>query len=266
MKNSEFRWSVTGTVLAVVTLVCVIVAASSFTIVQPGHRGVAVTLGKVQEMVRPEGINFTLPWVTTITQFPIKQITQEGESVCFSSDLQTINVKFNVLYRIPEGKVVTLFQNYAGDPYHALVEPRVQEILKQQAALHRAEEIVKKREQIKAAVLAQAQAVMGDIITIRDVVINNIDLTKELEQAIEQKQVMEQAALQKQYELQKELKEAEITIVKAKAEAEAVQIKGKALKSSPEVIQLEIAKRWNGVAPLSVSTTAGGANILLPLK
>ena len=77
---------------------------------------------------------------------------------------------------------------------------------------------------------------------------------------------MEQAALQKEYELRKEQKEAEITVVRAKAEAEAVKIKGEALKSSPEVIQLEIAKKWNGISPLYISTTAGGANVLLPLK
>jgi hypothetical protein len=50
------------------------------------------------------------------------------------------------------------------------------------------------------------------------------------------------------------------------AEAEAVTIKGSALKVSPEVIQYEIAQRWDGKAPLAVSTMQGGSNVLLPLK
>lgn len=73
-------------------------------------------------------------------------------------------------------------------------------------------------------------------------------------------------SLAKVYELQKAQKEAEITVVNAKAEAEAVEIKGKAIEMSPEVIQLEIAKKWDGHTPQTVVTSGGGANILLPLN
>jgi len=242
-------------------------------IVPPGHRGVAVTLGKVQTLVRGEGFTLKFPWLTSIEDIPIKQITVAGKASSFSSDLQTVIVDYNVLYRIPEGRVVELFQQYSGDAYTTLVDPRIQEIIKQNAASYKAEDLVKNREKIKTAVLHQVQEVMkgtkegeSDLVHVVDVVITNIDLTDELEKAIEAKQVMEQSALAKNYELQKETKEAEITIVKAKAEAEAVKIKGEALKSSPEVIQLEIAKKWDGKAPLAVSTMAGGANILLPMK
>lgn len=251
-------------VLAAVMLLFVI-AFGSWHIVPPGHRGVAVTLGSTAQQPRLEGITGKLPLFTKIYDIPIKQITREGMAPAFSSDLQQVNVLFNVLYRIPETQVVALFQKYSGDPYDSLVVPRVQEIIKQQTALHRAEEIVKLREKIKMAVLPRIQEAISEV-TIVDVVINNIDLTDELEKAIESKQVMEQQALQKVYELQKATKEAEITVVAAKAEAEAVRIKGEALKASPEVIQLEIAKKWDGHAPTYVSTTAGGANILLPVQ
>jgi regulator of protease activity HflC (stomatin/prohibitin superfamily) len=242
-----------------------VVAFGSWHIVPPGHRGVAVTMGSTNPQPRLEGITGKMPLLTTIHNMPIKQITVEGMAPAFSSDLQQVNVKFNVLYRIPEEQVVSLFQKYSGNPYESLVLPRVQEVIKQQTALHRAEEIVKMREKIKVAVLPKLQEVVKEVVIV-DVVINNIDLTKELEKAIELKQVMEQQALAKTYELQKAQKEAEITVVGAKAEAEAVKIKGEALKASPEVIQLEIAKKWNGVTPQYVSTTEGGANVLLPLQ
>jgi len=242
-----------------------VVGIGSWHIVPPGHRGVAVTMGKADSVARSDGITLKLPLLTTIHNMPIKQIMREGNAPSFSSDLQTVNVRFNVLYRIPEKEVVNLFVNYAGDPYDVLIQPRIQEVLKQQTALHRAEDIVKAREKIKQAVLPALQKAISEVVIV-DLVVNNIDLTKELEQAIEKKQVMEQQALAKTYELQKANKEAEITIVQAKAEAEAVRIKGEALKSSPEVIQLEIAKKWDGKVPTYVSTTAGGANILLPVQ
>jgi prohibitin 2 len=107
---------------------------------------------------------------------------------------------------------------------------------------------------------------VGDLLQIVDINLTNIDLSDQLEAAIEQKVVREQEALAKNFELEKERKQAEITIVRAEAEAKSVSIKGDALKASPEVIQLEIAQRWDGKTPMSVSVGHGGANVLLPLK
>jgi len=77
---------------------------------------------------------------------------------------------------------------------------------------------------------------------------------------------MQQEALAKEFELQKAQKDAEITVVRAKAEAEAIQTQGEAIKQNPEIISLEIARHWNGQTPQSVVVGQGGANVLLPLK
>lgn len=267
-----FEMRASSIMLLVILGLVLISVPLSCHIVPPGHRGVAVTLGKVQEQMRPEGLTWKLPLVTGINDICIRQITIDGQADTFSSDLQTVKVKFNILYRIPQSRVTMLYQRYQGNPYEALVEPRAQEIIKQVTALHRAEDIVKKRLEIKTVALSGLRAVLispdetqDPLMEIIDIVVNNIDLTAELERAIEAKQVMEQAALMKVYELQKAQKEAEITVVNAKAEAEAVRVKGEALRASPEVISLEIAKKWNGIAPQFISTTAGGANVLLPL-
>jgi regulator of protease activity HflC (stomatin/prohibitin superfamily) len=139
--------------------------------------------------------------------------------------------------------------------------------VKQVAALSRAEDLVKNREKMKVDILERARPEVGDLLEIVDVSLTNIDLSDQLEQAIEQKVVREQEALAKTFELDKEKKQAEITIVRAEAEAKSVSIKGEAIKASPEVIQLEIAQRWDGKAPLSVSVgqNGAGANVLLPL-
>jgi len=113
--------------------------------------------------------------------------------------------------------------------------------------------------------LRRLKVALGELLFIADVNITNVDLSQQLEQAIEQKVVREQEALAKGYELERERRQAEITIVRAEAEAKAVRIKGEALKLTPEVIQFEIAQRWDGKAPSAVSTGQGGANILLPI-
>lgn len=242
-------------------------ATQMYHIVPPGHRGISVTLGKVDPTQFPEGITFKWPFVQRVIDFPIMQLKADGKAPCFSSDLQNINFYYTVMYRVPANQVVRLFQQYKGDPYSTLIEPRAQEVIKQVTALSRAEDLVKNRERVKEDSLAKLREAVGDVLEIVDFSLTNIDLSDQLEQAIEQKVVREQEALAKSFELEKEKKQAEITLVRAEAEAKSVGIKGTALKTSPEVIQFEIAQRWDGKAPLSVSVgQGGGTNILLPLK
>jgi regulator of protease activity HflC (stomatin/prohibitin superfamily) len=242
-------------------------AFQTFHIVPPGHRGISVLLGRVDLVQRPEGLTFQWPFVQTIKNFPIMQLKMDGQAESFSSDLQNMTIFYTVMYRVPESQVVRLFREYRGDPYTTLIEPRLQEVVKQVAALSRAEDLVKNREKMKVDILERARPEVGDLLEIVDVSLTNIDLSDQLEQAIEQKVVREQEALAKTFELDKEKKQAEITIVRAEAEAKSVSIKGEAIKASPEVIQLEIAQRWDGKAPLSVSVgqNGAGANVLLPL-
>lgn len=257
---------------AVSTLVLALAAAAfiglqMYHIVPPGHRGISVTLGKVNPDELPEGITFKWPFIQRILDFPIMQLKADGRAPSFSSDLQNISFAYTVMYRVPANQVVKLFQQYKGEPYATLIEPRVQEVIKQVTALSRAEDLVKNRERVKDDVVIKLRQAVGDVLQIVDLSLTNIDLSDQLEQAIEQKVVREQEALAKSFELDKERKQAEITIVRAEAEAKAVGIKGEALKSSPEVIQLEIAQRWDGKAPLSVSVGKdAGSNILLPIK
>lgn len=252
--------------LAAVALAVLFLFFGSWSVVPPGHRGVSVTLGKVDPQAKGEGFTFKKPFIEEVVKVPVQQITVDGKASSFSSDLQTVDVSYAVLYRIPENRVVELFQQYAGSPYRTLVEPRLQEAIKQVTAQYKAEELVKNREKIKQAVVQKIQAELAGLIDVRDVPITNIDFSDELEKAIELKQVTEQQALAKEYELKKAQKEAEITVVNARAEAESVKIKGDALASSPRVIELEIVKKWDGKTPQTVVTGQGGANILLPTR
>ena len=251
---------------AFIALGLIILIVSSYHIVPPGHRGVSITLGKVDPHVRNEGITFKKPFIESLIDFPVRQNTVEGQAAAYSSDLQTVQVAFKTLYRIPENQVATIYQQYQGDPYQTLVEPRIQEELKQITSLYRAEELIKSREKIKAEVLQRVKKAVGELVFITDMAITNFDFTVELEKAIEQKTIREQEALAKAFELDKARKDAEITVVNAEAEARSVKIKGEALKSSPEVISLEIVKKWNGISPTTVVTGRGGADIILPVK
>lgn len=252
--------------VAIIVFIVVIIASTSTYIVQPGYRGVEVTLGKVSPVFKPEGFGFKTPLIANIVPILIRQQTRELSADCYSSDLQQVKTELRVLYRIPEASIVEIYQGYAGDPFDNLIAPRVQEALKEVTAMQSAEQIVKNREDIKSKALAAAKAKIGDLLFVEDIVIQNIDLTKELEIAIESKMVMEQEAAKSKFTQQKAQIEADTAVIKAKGEAESIRIRGEALKLTPAFIELQIVEKWDGKAPLVIGgATGGGANMLLPL-
>lgn len=251
--------------IAIIIFIAVIVISGGTYVVEPGYRGIEVTLGQVSPIFRPQGFGFKKPFVTTIVPVMIKQQTRGVQAACYSSDLQQVNMDLQVLYRIPESSVVQIYQGYAGDPFDSLIAPRVQEAMKEVTALQSAEEIVKNRETIKEKALDSARQKVGSMLVIDDVVIQNIDLTKQLEDAIEAKMVQEQEADKAKFTQQKAQIEADTTVITAKGQAEAMRVRGEVLKDNPQFIQLQIVEKWDGKTPLVVGSGASGVNMLLPM-
>ncbi len=251
-------------VFALVVVVGVAVMASSGTyVVKPGYRGVEVTLGRVSPAFKPEGFGLKAPFVTEIHPVSVRQQTAEDKAECYSADLQQITVELKVLFRVPEGSVVKLFQEIAGGPFESLIAPRVQEALKEVAALQSAEQIVKNREQIKTRSLEIARRKLGPLLVIEDIVIQNIALTKELEHAIEAKMVQEQEASKSKYLQQRVQIEADTAVIRAKGEADAIRLRGEALRRNPAFVDLQIVEKWDGVAPAVIG---GGDQVMLTLQ
>lgn len=255
--------------VGIIILVLVIAASQATYVVEPGFRGVEVTLGKVSPTFKPEGFGTKSPFISHIVNIPVRQLTNGLNTECYSSDLQQVDVALRILYRIPESSVVKIFTEYAGDPFDSLIAPRVQEAFKEAAAVLSAEMIVKKREEIKTKSLISAREKIGSLLVIEDLVIENIVLSKELETAIESKMVQEQEAAKARFTQQKAQIEADTTIIRAKGEAEAIRIRAEAIRDNPGLIQLQIVEKWDGRSPLVIGGATGeagnGANILLPL-
>jgi len=251
--------------LLLILIVVVVLASSGTYIVQPGFRGVAVTLGTVAPEFRPEGFGLKQPFLAHIHPISVRQQTRAMPAECYSSDLQQVKMEVHVLYRVPEASVVKIFQEYAGEPFDNLIAPRVMEALKEVAATQSAEQIVKRREEIKSRALELARRKIGaQFLDVADLVIYNLALSNELETAIEMKMVQEQEAEKAKFTQLKAQIEADTAIIRAKGEAEAIQIRGAALKANTDFIKLEILQRWNGRSPLVVG--GGGSGVMLSLE
>jgi prohibitin 2 len=270
-KNSPIHSNPSARALApvigvgILVFVAIVMLSSGTYVVQPGFRGVEVTLGKVSPEFKPEGFGFKKPFISEIRPLTIRQQTHVMPAECYSSDLQQVKTELYVLFRVPENSVVKIFKEYAGEPFESLIAPRVHEALKEVAATHSAEEIVKQREEIKLRSLETARRKIGtNLLEIVDLVIYSITLTPELEQAIEQKMVQEQEAEKAKFLQLKAQIEAESAVIRAKGEADAIQVRGRAVHANPDFIKLQIIQNWNGRSPLVVGSSA--PNFMLPLN
>lgn len=247
--------------VALLVFAGVIMASSGTYVVQPGSRGVEVTMGRVSSAFKPEGFGLKAPFVTTIVPISVRQQTVEDKADCYSSDLQQIHIELRILFRVPESSVVRLFRAYDGDVFESLVAPRVHEALKEVVASQSAEQVVKNRERIKTRSLELSRQKVGKLLVIEDIVIQNIQLTDELEHAIEAKMVQEQEASKSKYLQQRAQIEADTAVIKAKGEAKSIRIRGDALRQNPAFVDLQVVDKWDGVTPLVI----GNDKLVMPL-
>ncbi|MBX3730978.1 MAG: prohibitin family protein [Verrucomicrobiae bacterium] len=256
---------------AVLVIVLILAAARSTTVVEPGHRGVRVTLGRVSPVFEQEGFLVKAPFITQIHQVSIRQQTVELKTECYSADLQQVRASVRILFRIPEASVVTLFRDYSGDPLAALVAPRVVEALKEVASTQSAEMIVQNRETIKMEALAATRRKIGELpgggplIVIEDLTLSDLALSAELNTAIEQKMTQREEAERAKFVQRQAEIEAETAIIKGRGEAEAIAIRGRALRENPAFIRLQIVEKWDGTSPLVVGGEGATSPVMIPL-
>jgi len=259
------RFKVSKLFLHLSFLAVVLFSFTACTVVEPGHRGVKITLGNVSDTPLPEGLQFHLPALTEVVQISVRQYSESMTDHCYSADLQTMPCKVRVLYSVPPQNVVIIYKEYQGNVYEALVGPWIREALKETTAQDSAENNVKNRDLISRKALSAAKAKAGTLLYIHDIVIEDLRLSPELEASIEAKMMEEQLISRAVFTQNRLTIEAESNIIKAKGEAEAMNIKGIALRDNLNLIQLQIAEKWDGKAPLVVGA-GEGANILLPIS
>ncbi len=261
-------------ILAVLVIaLIVVVAASAMTIVQPGHTGVVVTLGRVDDTVWQEGLHFKLPFIQNVVMIDNRITKLEVDTEAFSSDLQTVDTRLAINYRVDTSKSYSIYKNIGGDYENVLVVPAVNEVLKAIVARYSAEESVTNRTLISTGLVEGLNQKLNDIgLYVTDVNIINFEFSEAYITAIEEKQVAQQELLKAETEKQTKITnaeaEAEAIKVKAEAEAEAMKITAQAEAEAnatiadsltDELIRYHKIEKWDGELP---KVTGGSGTFL----
>lgn len=255
-------------IAAVAVVFALAIAVNCFTIVEAGHTGVVVTLGRVNEGVLQEGIHFKAPFVQDVIKIDNRIVKLEVDTEAFSKDLQTVATTLAINYRVDTSKSYSIYKNIGADYEAVLVAPAVNEVLKAIVAQYTAEESVTNRSLISDGLVTGLNEKLNSIgLYVTDVNIINFDFSEAFITAIEEKQVAQQQLLKAETEKQTAITnaeaEAETTRIKAEAEAEANNKIRASLDDN--VIRSKFYEKWNGELPQamgsdSVITSIDGGN------
>jgi len=253
--------------IGIVVLVIIgVVVSASVKIVDAGHRGVLLYWSAVDTSVPPlqEGLHFVTPFANEVVNIEVRTLKFERSTTSASRDLQTVSTTVTVNYRPSPESIHHLYQELGLDYQNRVIQPAIDETVKQVTARYNAEELITKRPLVKTDIEESIRERLNDFNVITDVIsITDFQFSALFAQAIEAKVEAEQRALQAENDLrriqvearQQEAKAegiAKANIAEAEGESEAIRIINEALANNPNYLEWLKTQRWDGRLPLVV--------------
>jgi prohibitin 2 len=263
-------------IFALIGVVFIISIFSPLVTINAGERGVVLKFG-AYDRIMGEGLNFKMPVVENVMVMNVRTQKYEADASSASKDLQSVSAKIAVNYHITPESVGWLYQNVGNDYATVLMQPAIQESVKASTAQFTAEELITNRSVVREKMFQtfadKMEILSKGSIKVEEFNVVNFDFSEQFNNAIESKVTATQNALKAENDLKRikteaEQKvaqakgEAEATLTKAVAEAQAIKITGDALRENPQLVQLEMVKKWNGVMPVFMTS---GNGVLLNL-
>lgn len=209
------------------------------------------------------GPNVDMYLFPTFTQTYVWDKTDEGdESFTFQTvEGLSVNADVGISYSIQKDQAVTVFQKYrkgVDEITGTVLRAMVRDALNKSASVMGVEDVYGKGKaelQSNVEKLVKARA-MRDGISVDSVYfVGNMRLPEQVMRSINAKIAATQIAQQKENELRAAEADAAKQIAIAKGEAEAVEIKARALRENPQVLQQMAIEKWDGAMP---QVTNGG--------
>jgi len=245
----------------IIVLVIIFIIMDGLVRVPAGHVAVIFDLGRgVLENEMDEGLHLKIPFwqQATIMDGRTQEYTMsiaEGEGDKYhddsiesrSKDGQVIWVDATILYHIDKEEADNIKRTLGNkEEYNTkIVRPRCREVIREVVARYNALDLVsEKRAEIVGEMNKDLEAAYAkhDIV-LEEVVLRNVTYSVDFANAVEEKEVARQRIKTAEYQKEQATQIKEKVIIEAQAEAESIKLKGDALRSNPEVIQLEFVNK-----------------------
>ena len=276
MRNAQPQQSWQALVGGVAIAFAVLIAFSSFVIINPGQAGVISILGKARDGALLEGIHVKPPLISQVDVYDVTVQKFEVPAQSSTKDLQDLSGRFAINFRLDPLRVVEIrrTQGTLANIVSKIIAPQTQESFKIAAARRTAEESITKRSELKEdfdTALDERLKKYGIIVLDTSVV--DLNFSPEFARAVEDKQIAEQQAQRAVYVAQQAEQEAQAEINRAKGRSEAQRLLAETLKAQGGelVLQKEAIEAWRegGAQMPNVLVTGGeggGVPFLFNLK
>lgn len=279
-KVSVSNGAAKGVVIAIVILIIVgVVATASVKIVDSGNRGVLLHWNAVDLTQPPleEGLHFVVPFQDEVVNIEVRTLKYANDARSASKDLQTVETTVTVNYHPDKEQIHRLYKNLGLDYENRVIQPAIEETVKQVTANYNAEELITKRPLVKSDIEASIRERLNQFNVVTEVIsITDFEFSPLFSRAIESKVEAEQKALKAENDLRRievEARQREANaiglananIAEAKGEAEAIAIINKALSENPNYLEWLKTQAWDGKLPLVVGE-GGTPFIQIPVE
>ena len=253
--------------LAIIVLVIIgVVASSSVKIVDAGNRGI-LTHWNAVDLTNPpldEGIHFVIPFQDDVVQMEVRTLKYDTSTRSASQDLQTVQTTVTVNYHPDTERVHFLYKEIGLSYESRVIQPAIDETVKQVSANYNAEELITKRPLVKADIENAIRDRLNQFYIETEVIsITDFEFSPLFAKAIESKVEAEQKAQKAENDLiriEVEARQLEAqavglaaaNIAEAQGEAEAISIINNALSNNPFYLEWLKTQAWDGKLPLVV--------------
>jgi len=271
--TADYRptWWIVGGVCAVLAIV--ILLWGSVVTVPVGHIAIMSRFGRLTGEAKPNGLSLK-PVVDTPILVDLRTQKSETLNTAASKDLQDAKTTITVNYRLDPTRAVEIIRTIGLSYWDIYAIPAEQEIVKAITAKFDAQDMIQRREEVKAAItetLTKKLAERG--IIAENINITNFEFSPEFTAAIESKvvaaqdvekarNILERIRIEAQQAQARAEGEAAAAIARAKGQAEANKTIAESL--TPEVLQYFFYDKLGQDVKIVVIPQGTGTVIPLP--
>ena len=232
------RKTISITILIVIVALIIVIFLNPFTIIPPGYVGVKVLFGKVKPGVLHEGFHIINPLYnivkmdTRLQAYTMSAAPTEGERKgddaieALTSEGLKVKLDITAWFRLIPEQAPEVYRRIGLDYVSKVVRPLLRTSIRDIAVKFSAEDIYStKRDEFVQRIQERAvELAKGKGIEIDRILLRNVQLPKEVEDAINAKITADQEAQKMEFILEKERKEKERKIIEAEGIREANRI------------------------------------------
>jgi len=268
---------VRNAVIAVVTVLTLTIAGcNSFYTVGEGERAVHTRTGALVGITKP-GLNLKVPFVDDFRIMDVREqpiawqySKEDGDSRMnsYSRDQQPAEIALNVAWSIPadDATITDIYTTYGSRERFrtTVVVPKTVEAVKNVFGGYDAVTVIQQRSKFNADVaIALKELLKGYPVVVSAVQVQDISFSDAYENAVEARMMAQVEVQKREQQKQTAQIDADMLVIQAEADAKQTRLRGdaeaaairarsEAIASSPKLVELTLAEKWDGKLPTTM--------------